>query len=269
MQTVLNDTHSSFASKADLTKWQHGMHERIQQWFEATPSCAKSDKTEKRVLENFELTYYRLLFYLYHPAKNITKPSHPALLELSDAARNMIQLYRRFLPERRLTIYWQAIENLHAAGTGLLYAFVHCPLVQDRIPVRTLETLIYTCSSTLFGLVEHFPAMAGKRDAFDLLASKVLADINNNVTTPAAHATSPMLKANRIPVQFGGHSVAGNSSVATETMAGNDRSLITASAQPMTSNGLEHTALPSSCLDFDLAFDWESFDSLEDFLPLT
>ncbi|KIX09406.1 uncharacterized protein Z518_00486 [Rhinocladiella mackenziei CBS 650.93] len=128
--------------------------------------------------------FHRALFYLYHPSLNIPSPSESALVALTEAATRMIQLYRRFFDERRLTIYWQAVENLSSAGTALMNSYFNSLRVQERITFRSLESLVHTCSSVLWGMVEHFPAFKGKRDAFGIVASKILADLDNGSAAP-------------------------------------------------------------------------------------
>jgi hypothetical protein len=56
----------------------------------------------------------------------------------------------------------------------------HNIIMRDCLTFRSLESLVHTCSSVLWGMVEHFPAFEGKRDAFDMIASKTLADLATN-----------------------------------------------------------------------------------------
>jgi hypothetical protein len=180
MQTVLFEKPSPAYAPIDLSQWQQQMHDRIQVWYNNVPRSNNQTDLERKVIDNFELTLHRALFYLYHPSRNIPFPSESALVKVTEAATHMIQLYRRFFREHRLTIYWQAVENLSSAGTTLMFCYVNSAQVRERLMLRALESLVHICSSVLWGMVEHFPAFKGKRDAFDLTASKILADINNS-----------------------------------------------------------------------------------------
>lgn len=193
----------------DPNVWQRQMHQRIQSWYSDTPRAETLTHREYKNLENFEVTYHTALLYLYHPSLSIPTPSETGMLALTDAASNMIRLYRRFFTKHQLTIYWLAVENLFSAGTALLYGYVKSPAVQERITFRNLESLVHTCSSVLWGMVEHFPAFEGKRDAFDLVVSRTLADLGSR---PSSHGA------------FSGHDKPHGRSDAGHREHGNDES---------------------------------------------
>jgi hypothetical protein len=184
MQTVLYEKQFPTHDPIDLGRWQQQMHTRIQQWYNSTPRSDRRTDQEQKVIDNFELTFHRGLFYLYHPAPNIPLPSASALINITEAATNMIQLYRRFFCEHTLTIYWQAVENLSSAGIALIFSYVNSTKVQERLTFRSLEALVHSCSSVLWGMVEHFPAFKVKRDAFDIMASEILADLTSGSVVP-------------------------------------------------------------------------------------
>ncbi|EXJ83581.1 hypothetical protein A1O1_07204 [Capronia coronata CBS 617.96] len=176
----------------DLSVWQQQMCHRLQSWYNDTPRPETLTHREHKNLENFEVTYYAALLYLYQPSLNIPTPSEQGLLALADAASNTIQLYRRFFTKHQLTIYWLAVETLFSAGTALMYAYVKSHSVQERITFRHLESLVRTCSSVLWGMVEHFPNFRGKRDAFDLVVSRTLADLSSRSSVNGRMATTSM-----------------------------------------------------------------------------
>lgn len=192
MQTILYERQYPAYHPLDLCQWQQYMHGRIQEWYDTIPRINTVTNYIRRDLENFELTYHRALLYLYHPSLSIPNPPESALVAIMEAATRMIQLYRQFFCEHRLTIYWQAVENLSSAGTALIFSYVNSSEVQKSLNLRSLETLVHTCSSVLWGMVEHFPAFKGKRDVFDLIASKTLADLAANSTLADREEHSPV-----------------------------------------------------------------------------
>lgn len=105
---------------------------------------------------------------------------------MTKAAMKMIPLYCRFFRCNMLTIYWQAVENLFSAGTALMYAYVQSAQVREIVTLHSLESLVHTCSSVLWGMVERFPLLQSKRDAFDATALEVLADLNASHPTGGA-----------------------------------------------------------------------------------
>lgn len=193
---MLYETQPAACGVVDLDLWQKGMHERIQNWYNDTPRRESLTVRERKNLENFELTYHRALFYLYHPSRNIPCPLAPALVTVMDAATSMIRLYRRFFTEHRLTILWQAVENLFSAGTALMYSYVNSVVIRERISLHELESLVHTCSSVLWGMVEHFPDFKGKRDAFDMVVSKTFADLNTNYPDSTNHLGGASVSSN-------------------------------------------------------------------------
>ncbi|KAK5063052.1 hypothetical protein LTR84_005128 [Exophiala bonariae] len=273
MQTVLNEKPFPIRAPGDLSQWQSAMHRRIQTWYEDTPRNDDVGTRERRILENFELTFHRALFYLYQPSLNIPEPPEMSLLLMAEAAIKMIELYRQFFRDHRLTIYWQAVENLSSAGTALMFSYVSSPRVQERLTLRSLESLINICSSVLWGMVEHFPDFKGKRDAFDLTASKVLADLS-----PSNHSmgTAPAQVHNNEGYIDFAPSIS-YSSVPTFVVEGANDSRMTASSGirgPMIQHGgIEPTPHGSasevefSLPDFnEIAFDWETFQTTNEFL---
>ncbi|KAM5385686.1 hypothetical protein ACJZ2D_000885 [Fusarium nematophilum] len=167
---------------SSLNTWQQQMHGKIETWYRTTPQGSNFTSGEKEVIETFEVTYNTALFNLYRPSPNIPSPSGPQLLLMTQAATKMIRPYRQFFRQHTLTIYWQAVENASSAGLALLYGFIQAPEVRETMTLYTLNSLVHLCSSVLWGMVEHFPSLKGKRDAFDAASSQVLADLNEGRT---------------------------------------------------------------------------------------
>lgn len=280
MQTVLYETAFPVHATGDLSQWQAHMHSRIQAWYEDTPRDDNVSNRERRILENFELTFHRALFFLYHPSLNIPEPPEASLLSMTDAAIKMIELYRQFFRDHRLTIYWQAVENLSSAGTALMFSYVASPRVRDRLSLRSLESLVNICSSVLWGMVEHFPDFKGKRDAFDITASKVLADLSpSSQSSDAGRANAPT---NDQYIDF--NTNIGHNPLVTYGIDPSDQHRTTTSSgvdsiaahipQPQISlpeTDLEHDPYTPqgefSVSDFnDVSFDWEAFQSTSEFL---
>lgn len=163
------------------------MRDRIDSWYEGIPPIGKLNSRDRIVIETFELTYHTALFYLYRPSTNNTTPSGQEWVAMTEAATNMIRLYRQFFLQQKLTIYWQAVENLSSAGAALMSAYAASPEVREHITSRSLESAIHMCSSVLWGMVERFPAFQGKRDAFDAAASVFLTDLGTG--TPPDYRT--------------------------------------------------------------------------------
>ncbi|RSM06614.1 hypothetical protein CDV31_009043 [Fusarium ambrosium] len=162
----------------NLNSWQQQMHAKIETWYQTAPQGPDFTNMEKEVVETFEVTYNTALFHLYRPSLNIPVPSGPQLLIMTQAATKMIHLYRRFFRQHKLTIYWQAVENVSSAGLALLLGFIQSPEVRETTTLYTLNSMVHLCSSVLWGMVEHFPSLRGKRDAFDAASTTVLADLN-------------------------------------------------------------------------------------------
>lgn len=167
------------------------MHAKIETWYQTTPQCSNFTTEEKDVIETLEVTYNTALFNLYRPSPNIPSPSGPQLLVMAQAATKMIHLYRRFFCQHKLTIYWQAVENVSSAGLALLFGYVQSSKVRESMTLYTLNSLVHLCSSVLWGMVEHFPPLKGKRDAFDAASSQVLADLNEGVATAGENLSLP------------------------------------------------------------------------------
>ncbi len=291
MQATLYEKPPAVCAPEDIHVWQQRMHGQIQSWYDDTPRSASLTDSERKNLENFELTYHRAMFYLYHPSANVASPPESALLSLTEAASQMIRLYRRFFTEHRLTIFWQAVENLYSAGTGLLYSYVNSSQVRERIAFRELESLVHTCSSVLWGMVEHFPDFKGKRDAFDLVASSTLADLTtepmvtgqigrspeqtDNVTgrqrehfTAAEYANSTVSQGQQQPI-FQATQAGQPGFAATESRVGRWTQRLESQvplATCMESDEYEpHAAFSFSDFD-DVSFDWDAFENNNDFI---
>ncbi|CAH0057809.1 unnamed protein product [Clonostachys solani] len=182
IRTMLYENLPSGHLSVNLHEWQKDMDRRLHQWYGEVPRSETLNRYEMTDVENFELSMQRALLLLYQPSPNMPDPPGPTLLVISNIASKLIQIYRRYFREYRLTIYWQAVESLSSAGTALIYSYVNSAQVRDSIPLTQLESLFSTCSSVLWGMVEHFPAFKNKRDAFDILASKTLAELSGDQT---------------------------------------------------------------------------------------
>ncbi|KEF57357.1 uncharacterized protein A1O9_05274 [Exophiala aquamarina CBS 119918] len=190
----------------------------------------------------------------------------------------MIKLYRQFFRDHRLTIYWQAVENLSSAGTALMSSYVTSSRVREQLDLRSLESLVNTCSSVLWGMVEHFPDFKGKRDAFDINASKVLADLaqsNEKTQTPMATALDfTTTKMGNSILRSSDMEPSDDLAAATDSDSGGvaKRILDPQFSLPMTDVGPD-TYTPQvdfSLSDFDdVSFDWEAFQNMNEFLVLT
>ncbi|TPX18478.1 uncharacterized protein E0L32_011591 [Thyridium curvatum] len=191
----------------DLDQWQQAMHGRIDSWYKDSPVVEGLSNVVKGVIETFEVNYQHAVFYLYRPTPNIPAPSGSQLVTMTNAAVEMIRLYRHFFRENKLNLYWQAVENLYSAGTALMYAYGHSPEVRELLSFRSLESYVHTCSSALWGMVERFPAFKGKRDAFDLAASQILADLGATFAN-AGLATAPAVS--WTPYEGGGFGLPGD-----------------------------------------------------------
>lgn len=283
MQVVLNEKHNPTFIIQDLKEWQKNMHERIQKWYNTLPSKDALPNLQSKSLEAFELTLHRALFYLYHPSLNIPTPPETALLKLTDAATHMIKLYWRFFRDHVLTIYWQAVENLYSAGNALLFTYVSSSAVRNSTTLRDLESLVHTCSSVLWGMVEHFPDFQGRRDAFDLTAKQVLADISRNLVdredTSHSAATRPQNSNGLHHVHTSDDPIdtAFPSEQLQVTLAPMDigipphtNTLYDGRTVPRPEDGLS-TYPQSITYDYsdltDQNFDWTTFDKPDDFLP--
>lgn len=286
MQTVLYERQSAAYPPIDYNNWQQQMHNRIQDWYDSIPNNDQLSVRERKIVGNFELTFHRAIFYLYHPSPNIPSPSDSALIAIAEATSRMIQLYRQYFDDRRLTIYWQAVENLSSGGTALLFSYVNSPQVRESLTLRSLESLVHTCSSVLWGMVEHFPAYKNKRDAFDITASKVLANLNHT-TGSAVDSAGP---SNNVSIDVGYDggqtSIIHNTTIEPEIMIGNSslyQSFPDVSTLPdtQTRRASDHNASSNlendhraetpdgtfTLADFDdSSFDWEAFEGTNEFL---
>lgn len=100
------------------------------------------------------------------------------------------QLYKRFFRENKVRFYWHAVENVFNAGTSLIYAYAHSAAVREQYSHQSLDAAIHSTSSVLWAMVEHFPAFKGRRDAFEVIASKTLADFGEHNATEGSNLSN-------------------------------------------------------------------------------
>jgi hypothetical protein len=164
----------------NYTMWQQDMHRRLQEWKSSSPrphsSAPPSNIAPPEVLN---LAYHQAVISLYRFSPIIPQPSEYAMVQLAESASVFIRLYRQLHRENKLRLFWQAVYNLFAAGTALLYCYSHSPLVRQRIALRAVEKSVHSCSAALWAMVERFPAAKGKRDAFDVISSAALEAVSS------------------------------------------------------------------------------------------
>lgn len=253
MQNVLHHKPPLGFLAVDISTWERGMRERIQTWYNNMPRGPELEANERRIIENFDLTYYRALFYLYQPSPNRPVPDETAWLRTADAAKNMIQYYLKFFEERRFTIYWQAVEGLSAAGTVLLRGYITSPAIRGLITLLELRELVQTSSRVLWGMVEHFPAFKPKREAFDRFATTVMNDLEMGAS----------------PVQDYGYSEQQND--LAQNVYDSTANLPQSTVHHASDDPLHMTdEFAGNWADFETAaFDWDALESTAENLPWT
>jgi hypothetical protein len=184
MHTILNEEPPYGVVSFDYCQWQSGMLDRLRQWHSQvqqeelrTSNLGQSNIAPPEVLK---LSYRRAVVALYRPSFKIPCPTAEAMQELADSAVCVVNLYGRFYRENKLRLFWQAVMNLFSAATALMYCYVHSIHVRNKISSRSLESLIHSSANILWGMVERFPAFKSKRDAFDVIASRFLADLSKH-----------------------------------------------------------------------------------------
>lgn len=169
------------------------MHQRLRQWFtdfHAEHYPGTDVRGAKVTPSRFELTFQRALVFLYRPSPRIPQPSATAMTELASASARVITLYTQFYHEKNIYLFWQAVENIFDAGTALAYSYVEVEAVRSLFTLQEFEGFIHAASNVLWGLVEHFPAFKEKRDAFDVLTAKTLADYSRETRGNIASETT-------------------------------------------------------------------------------
>ncbi|KPI38970.1 Positive regulator of purine utilization [Cyphellophora attinorum] len=255
MQTVLHQQAPLGYAPIDIERWQHDAQHRIMEWYKDLPRTSTFDPNERRIIENFDLTYHRAMLYLYQPSPNWLNPTEAAWLKILDAAENMVRLYRKFFEEKRFTIYWQAVEGLSAAGTALLNAYSRSSSVKERITLSVLRELVQTCSNVLWGMVSLFPSFKARRESFDEYVAAKLQELE---ATPSKDSDIPP------GISFEHHHVNAVDPFTTGLLPPDDH--VDSGAMPVQpDDNVMH-----DWTDFEqAAFDWDALDNTVDFIPDT
>ncbi|PLB51406.1 hypothetical protein P170DRAFT_433416 [Aspergillus steynii IBT 23096] len=258
MRTALYERPPPQCAPVDLSRWQRQMHRQIDLWYQTTPADENFNDIEKGVVKTLEVTYHTALLFLYRPSPNIPSPSSAQLLAMSHAAADMIQLYRQFFRERLLTIYWLAVENVYSAGISLLFGYAHSGQVREQMTLRFLEARVHTCSCVLWGMVEHFPAFQGKRDAFDLAASKVLDNLRSSRQEGTVTAGETSFGNAEGPVSVPRQQA--SDCVGDRTASGQDEQALVSHPVPADQSSLytDFAGFPFVSFDDSLSFLWET-----------
>lgn len=294
MQTVLCDETYPVLPRIDYIEWQKGMYERIKAWYDFPPRDHTPGGQElKTVLrpDMWELAFHRALLYLYRPSPMIPSLSDLAFATLAESSLKVIHLYRRIFLENRVTILWQAVENLFSAGTSLLYSYVNSAQVQHNVNLRSLEANTHMCSSILWGMVERVPEYKSKRDAFDIIVAKTLAGLTPDAGSRNISSDNTMFRSSDGSASAHGdgegynnaffgpwhdhisnlstHPVAARNSSTRNVMSQRSAPVTNQFLQPLAAreaSGLDiHRDLFKSnppCLDQDdMTIDWEAFEN--------
>lgn len=177
--------------KAGFDEWLSHMRNRIDTWHQNAPTGDDLTSFERDLVGTFEVTYYTALLRLYQPTSYSTLPPAANADTIVSGAAKIIQLYRRLFLERKLTIYWQATENVISAGTALMFCYVNSLDVRSSMALYKLESLVHTCSSLLWGMAERSPTLGVRRDDFDRTSTKVLDHLNATTGTVISYSSLP------------------------------------------------------------------------------
>ncbi|GAM85964.1 hypothetical protein ANO11243_039740 [Dothideomycetidae sp. 11243] len=178
MHTILREKTPTAYPTIDYYQWQKSMHERLQHWYEQV-SQVVDVPDDFEMPTRFELTFQRALLYLYRPSPMLPDPSDRAMIELEECSVRVIILYKEYFRGNRIHLFWQAADNIFDAGTALLFAYANSEGVRHGLEFNELANLILSASNLLWALVERFPALTGKRDAFEVIASSAMSELGS------------------------------------------------------------------------------------------
>ena len=159
------------ASKTfDHRSWRDDMRQRLYDWRSIVP--LHPNPSQLAPMEIFDGCLYNSLLHLYSPSRHMPSVSSEDLGFLVGYAQESIEAYRSSFRDGKLRFYWRTVHNLFRSGVTLIYCLKNWPQGRN-LDAGSVYASLNSCSSVLWGMVEHYPLGKPCRDTFETLYRSV------------------------------------------------------------------------------------------------
>lgn len=174
MYTTLNYAR---AGSFDGAAWRADIHNRLVQWRTSVPTFALDHSSQFAPPEIFDGHFANTVTLLYYPSSLLPVSSDRDLGILAEHASDSIVAYRTAFRSGRLRFYWRTVHNLFRSGMAIVYCIREA---SERAGLdfgpRDLKSLLHSCSSIIWGMVERYPPGKAYRDVFDTVVAATLSN---------------------------------------------------------------------------------------------
>lgn len=163
------------AGSFDGVAWRADIHNRLVQWRASVPTFALDPSSQFAPPEIFDGHFANTVTLLYYPSSLLPVSSNRDLEILAEHASDSIEAYRTAFRSGRLRFYWRTVHNLFRSGMAVVYCI---RAASERAGLdfgtRDLKSLLHSCSSIIWAMVERYPPGKAYRDVFDAVVATTL-----------------------------------------------------------------------------------------------
>ncbi|ODV78749.1 uncharacterized protein CANTADRAFT_52486 [Suhomyces tanzawaensis NRRL Y-17324] len=173
VQSVLY-THADVPRQyATLDAWKAAILARLAAWRNDTP------QTRHQMNCNFNLSFFTLnynhtLLMLYNLSPKNYKLSPNDILQVCQAAKQLIACYTQLFSTKSINYTWAAVHNLFSAGTSFLYTVYNSEEVRVQHSLQEIKTITSDCLNVLTSLVDRCEAAINCCEVFQSLTTAII-----------------------------------------------------------------------------------------------
>ncbi|CAN3367554.1 pyrimidine pathway regulatory protein 1 [Diutina catenulata] len=173
-----------------VDEWRGSILRRLHEWRQSCPRKPEEMNCDFNT-RFFDLNYYHALLNLYGLSPKNHLLSTEDFLQVSKAARGLIEVYQELLMKKSINFTWAAVHNLFMAGSSYLFSIYNCEEVRELNPIFEVKTITSQTLNILNSLVDRCDAAVTCRDIFKNLTMVIIKIKYNEVVHGNTSSTVP------------------------------------------------------------------------------
>ncbi|CAN3372008.1 hypothetical protein DIURU_001450 [Diutina rugosa] len=172
-----------------VDEWRGSILRRLHEWRQSCPRRPVEMNCDFNT-RFFDLNYYHALLNLYGLSPKNHCLSTEDFLQVSMAARGLIEVYQELLELKSINFTWAAVHNLFMAGSSYLFSIYNCEEVRKVNPILEVKKVTSQALNILNSLVDRCDAAITCRDIFKNLTMVIIKIKYNEVVHGNTKAVS-------------------------------------------------------------------------------
>ncbi|KAF5021292.1 hypothetical protein F66182_6690 [Fusarium sp. NRRL 66182] len=175
---VRDSPRYAYPQVVDIHIWQRAMLQQIDEWASQIPGL--DNPSDFYLRATCQLRYHGLRMLLLRPSPAIPKPSHEALVQCHQSARESIQLFNQLYKKNLLVHSWTTFHGIVLSTITLMYCIKVVPDIARSTDADSLMADLSISLSVLSATGEHWSGAKRSRDILDELGKSTVRYLREN-----------------------------------------------------------------------------------------